>query len=104
MAVALAVPLSLQLVGDTAAQPGYRSLLAPGSGSLAETVEMPGVANQSSFADFQHGTAHLVTARSMMSLIRHVADSGTTVVVATHDEAAADHADRLIHIEGRIVD
>lgn len=45
------------------------------------------------------------TARSVMSLIRDVADSGTTVLVATHDETAADRADRLIHIEdGRIVD
>jgi len=45
------------------------------------------------------------TARSVMSLIRDVADSGTTVVVATHDESVADRADRLIHIDdGRIVD
>jgi putative ABC transport system ATP-binding protein len=45
------------------------------------------------------------TARAVMTLIRDVADSGTTVLVATHDETAADHADRLIHIEdGRIVD
>jgi putative ABC transport system ATP-binding protein len=45
------------------------------------------------------------TARSMMRFIRDVADSGTTVLVATHDEAARDYADRLIHLEdGRIVD
>jgi len=45
------------------------------------------------------------SARSVMRLIRDVADSGTTVLVATHDETAADRADRLIHIEdGRIVD
>jgi putative ABC transport system ATP-binding protein len=45
------------------------------------------------------------TARSMMRFIRDVADSGTTVLVATHDEAARDYADKLIHLEdGRIVD
>jgi putative ABC transport system ATP-binding protein len=45
------------------------------------------------------------TARSMMRFIRDVADSGTTVLVATHDEAAREYADKLIHLEdGRIVD
>jgi putative ABC transport system ATP-binding protein len=45
------------------------------------------------------------TARSMMRFIRDIADSGTTVLVATHDEAARDYADKLIHLEdGRIVD
>jgi putative ABC transport system ATP-binding protein len=45
------------------------------------------------------------TARSMMRFIREVADSGTTVLVATHDEAAREYADKLIHLEdGRIVD
>jgi putative ABC transport system ATP-binding protein len=44
------------------------------------------------------------TAQSMMRLIRDVAQSGTTVLVATHDEAARDYADRLIHLEdGRFV-
>jgi putative ABC transport system ATP-binding protein len=44
------------------------------------------------------------TGRSMMRFIRDVADSGTTVLVATHDEAAGDYADKLIHLEdGRIV-
>jgi len=39
-----------------------------------------------------------------MRLIRDVAQSGTTVLVATHDEAARDYADRLIHLEdGRFV-
>jgi len=45
------------------------------------------------------------TARSMMRFIRDVADSGTTVLVATHDEAAREYADKLIHLEdGRLVD
>jgi putative ABC transport system ATP-binding protein len=45
------------------------------------------------------------TARSMMRFIRDVADSGTTVLVATHDEGLREYADKLIHLEdGRIVD
>jgi putative ABC transport system ATP-binding protein len=44
------------------------------------------------------------TARSMMRFIREVADSGTTVLVATHDETAREYSDKLMHIEdGRIV-
>lgn len=44
------------------------------------------------------------TARSMMRFIRDVADSGTTVVVATHDETVRESADKLIQLEdGRIV-
>jgi putative ABC transport system ATP-binding protein len=44
------------------------------------------------------------TARSMMRFIREVADSGTTVLVATHDETVREYADKLMHLEdGRIV-
>jgi putative ABC transport system ATP-binding protein len=44
------------------------------------------------------------TARSMMRFIREVAESGTTVLVATHDETVREYADQLIHLEdGRIV-
>ena len=44
------------------------------------------------------------TARSMMRLIKEVAESGTTVLVATHDETVREYADKLIHLEdGRIV-
>jgi putative ABC transport system ATP-binding protein len=44
------------------------------------------------------------TARSMMRLIKEVAESGTTVLVATHDETVREYADQLIHLEdGRIV-
>jgi putative ABC transport system ATP-binding protein len=45
------------------------------------------------------------TARSMMRFIRDVADSGTTVLVATHDDSAREYADNVIHLEdGRLVD
>ena len=44
------------------------------------------------------------TARSMMRFIRDVAESGTTVLVATHDETVREYADKLIYLEdGRIV-
>jgi putative ABC transport system ATP-binding protein len=44
------------------------------------------------------------TARSMMRFIKEVAESGTTVLVATHDETVREYADKLIHLEdGRIV-
>lgn len=45
------------------------------------------------------------TARSMMRFIRDVAESGTTVLVATHDETVREFADKWMHLEdGRIVD
>jgi putative ABC transport system ATP-binding protein len=44
------------------------------------------------------------TARSMMRFIKEVAESGTTVLVATHDETVREYADKSIHLEdGRIV-
>jgi hypothetical protein len=60
MTVAIAVPLSLQLVGDAAGQAGYRALLAPGSGNSVVIIEEPRGTNQASFADFQQSTAGLV--------------------------------------------
>jgi hypothetical protein len=63
MALALAVPLSLRLVGDGAAQAGYQSLLGAGRGSSVVIIEQPGVANTNSFADFQQRTAQLVNAQ-----------------------------------------
>ena len=41
----------------------------------------------------------------MMRFIKEVAESGTTVLVATHDETVREYADKLIHLDdGRIVD
>jgi hypothetical protein len=60
IALALAVPLSLRLVGDGAAQAGYQSLLGAGSGSSVVIIEQPGIASQNSFSDFQQRTAQLV--------------------------------------------
>ena len=60
MALALAVPLSLRLVADGAAQAGYRSLLGAGGGSAIVIVEAAGVANPAGFAEFQQRTARMV--------------------------------------------
>lgn len=60
IALALAVPLSLRLVDDGAAQAGYQSLLAAGGGSSIVTIEKPGVANPATFVEFQQGAARLV--------------------------------------------
>jgi len=60
MALALAVPLSLRLVGDGAQQSGYQSLLAAGGPSSVVIIEEPGNANPAAFAGFQQRTAQLV--------------------------------------------
>src|SRR6202171_2795038 len=60
LALAVAVPLSLRMVGDGAAQAGYQTLLAAGSGSSTVTIEEPWVASAQKFAYFQEVTAVLV--------------------------------------------
>jgi hypothetical protein len=60
IALALGVPLSLQLVGDGAAQAGYQSLLGARGGSSIVVIEDAGIASPAGFADFQQSTARLV--------------------------------------------
>ena len=60
MALTLAVPLSLRLVDDGAAQAGYQSLLTAESGNPTVTVEGKGIANPESFAAFQGHTTLMV--------------------------------------------
>ena len=44
------------------------------------------------------------TARTITALLREAADSGTAVLFATHDESAAEVADRVLRIEdGRLL-
>ncbi len=43
------------------------------------------------------------TARTIMALIRQAADSGTAVLLATHDEAAAEAADRVLLMEDGVL-
>ena len=61
LAVALAVPLCLRLVADGAAQAGYQSLLAAGSGVVV--IEEPRIASPDAFAEFQQRTAQLVNSQ-----------------------------------------
>lgn len=43
------------------------------------------------------------TARTIAALLREAADSGTAILFATHDESAAEVADRVVRIEdGRV--
>jgi hypothetical protein len=58
LALALAVPLCLRLVQDGAAQAGYQSLLATGSGVVI--IEEPRIASPDGFAEFQQRTTQLV--------------------------------------------
>ncbi|MER7012072.1 ABC transporter ATP-binding protein [Saccharopolyspora sp. NPDC000359] len=58
------------------------------------------------FADEPTGALDLRSARDVLDLLRELArDLGQTVVMVTHDAAAAAHADRvLLMADGRIVD
>jgi putative ABC transport system ATP-binding protein len=54
-------------------------------------------------ADEPTGQLDSETARSVMGLLRTVAQDGATILVATHDEAFAEIADRVLTIEdGRV--
>jgi putative ABC transport system ATP-binding protein len=58
------------------------------------------------FADEPTGALDLLTAREVLTLLREVVDGlGQTVVMVTHDPAAAARADRVeVMADGRIVD
>src|ERR1700694_956557 len=58
LALALAVPLCLRSVQDGAAQAGYQSLLATGSGVVI--IEEPRIASPDGFAEFQQRITQLV--------------------------------------------
>lgn len=51
-------------------------------------------------ADQPTGQLDSETAQSVMGLLRSVAEEGATILVATHDEAFAEIADRILTIEG----
>jgi putative ABC transport system ATP-binding protein len=55
------------------------------------------------FADEPTGALDTRNSRSVLALLREVADGGQTVVMVTHDPAAATYADRVILLaDGRI--
>ncbi|HEX6348593.1 MAG TPA: ABC transporter ATP-binding protein [Candidatus Dormibacteraeota bacterium] len=43
------------------------------------------------------------TARSIMTLLREAADSGTAILFATHDETATEVADRVVRMEDGVL-
>jgi putative ABC transport system ATP-binding protein len=58
------------------------------------------------FADEPTGALDLTSARAVLGLLRESVDElGQTVVMVTHDPAAAAHADRaVVMADGRVVD
>ncbi|KAB2964770.1 MAG: ABC transporter ATP-binding protein [Thermoanaerobaculia bacterium] len=56
-------------------------------------------------ADEPTGNLDSSTAHEIMSLLHEVNDSGTTIVMVTHDPGSAAHAARQLHIlDGRLID
>jgi hypothetical protein len=92
MALALAVPLSLRLVGDGAAQAGYLSLLA--SGSSMVTIEQPWIADQKSLTYFQEQTATLIDGQvgSDLQMVTTYARAGTFRINTLNGKASPGDA------------
>lgn len=44
------------------------------------------------------------TARTVTALLRRAAGSGTAVLLATHDESAAEHADRVLRMQDGVLE
>ncbi len=57
------------------------------------------------FADEPTGELDTTTARSIIDILRHISEEGTTVIVATHDLFLAEAGDRRLEMaDGRITD
>ncbi|RJL24440.1 ABC transporter ATP-binding protein [Bailinhaonella thermotolerans] len=57
------------------------------------------------FADEPTGALDSASARTVLGLMREMADAGQTIVMVTHDPAAAARADAVVFLaDGRIVD
>ncbi|GAA4446243.1 ABC transporter ATP-binding protein [Phytohabitans houttuyneae] len=57
------------------------------------------------FADEPTGALDTRTAAEVLGLMRHLADTGQTIVMVTHDPVAASYADNVLFlVDGRIVD
>ena len=121
MTAAENVALALQLQGDdaeTAAAAARAALVAVGLEERAEhrAYELSGGEQQRValaraiakkprllLADEPTGQLDSETSASIMHLIRSLHDAGTTVVVATHDEALAALADRALRLEDGVL-
>jgi hypothetical protein len=106
LAVALAVPLCLRLVGDGAAQAGYQSLLAAGSGLVI--IEEPRIASPDGLTEFQQRTDHLVDSQvgTDLKLVTTYARAGSFRINTVNGTAspgdpnltAAYYPDLLTHV------
>ncbi|WP_022885390.1 ABC transporter ATP-binding protein [Glaciibacter superstes] len=57
------------------------------------------------FADEPTGALDLRSAREVLTLLRELADAGQTIIMVTHDPAAAAYSDEVLFLaDGRIVD
>jgi putative ABC transport system ATP-binding protein len=57
------------------------------------------------FADEPTGALDSTAARTVLDLLRAMADAGQTIVMVTHDPAAAARADAVVFLrDGRVVD
>lgn len=57
------------------------------------------------FADEPTGALDLRSAREVLVLLRELADAGQTIIMVTHDPAAAAYADEVLFLaDGRVVD
>lgn len=64
-------------------------------------IARPGVI----FADEPTGALDLRSAREVLTLLRSLADGGQTIIMVTHDPAAAAYSDEVLFLaDGRIVD
>ena len=105
LALALAVPLCLRLVQDGAAQAGYQSLLATGSGAVI--IEEPRIASPDGFAEFQQRITQLVNSEvgSDLQLVTTYTRAGSFRINTQNGKAspgdvnltAASYPDLLSH-------
>ena len=57
------------------------------------------------FADEPTGALDSASARTVLDLLRAMADSGQSIVMVTHDPGAAARADAVVFLrDGRVVD
>jgi putative ABC transport system ATP-binding protein len=115
------VALALRLLGRPeaeAAGAAREALAAVGLGDRAghRGVELSGGEQQRAalaralvkspallIADEPTGQLDTETARSVLDVLRRTADNGTAVLLATHDPAAAEIADRVVRMDDGVL-
>jgi putative ABC transport system ATP-binding protein len=95
----------LQRVGLTGRENARPAELSGGQRQRVALARALAARPQVIFADEPTGALDLTTGREVLGLLREAVDDlGTTIVMVTHDPAAAAHADRVVFLaDGRIV-